>query len=355
LKKQSLTESRLQRPEEVVACLGAVQAQDYAGAKWAVAQRTIDCTDSQVEQACADGSILRTHVLRPTWHFVTPADIRWMLELTARRIKQVMSYSNRKFEFHPPVLKRAGKVLARALRDGRSMIRSEMYDTLTRAGINVAGDQRLGHLLMDAELDGVICSGPRRGNQATYMLLDERAPAAARLDRDEALLRLARIYFTSHGPATPSDFSWWSGLTVADAKRGIEIAGNDLEKVLVSGRAFFGSPDMLDCSRSGARLLPNYDEFFIAYRDRSAVAQRLRKSGFNARTDNIFSNIAIVDGQVVGTWRRAVARSGVRLELTPLVMLTEADRKKLRSAARRYSMFLRSPVELLERSLYQSS
>jgi hypothetical protein len=253
------------------------------------------------------------------------------------------------------VLKRAGKILMRALRDGRSMIRSEIYDTLTRAGINVAGDQRLGHLLMDAELDGVICSGPRRGNQSTYMLLDERVSAARRLDRDEALLKLTSIYFRSHGPATASDFSWWSGLTVAEAKRGIEIVGTTLQRTVINGRIFFVSPDMVESSRSGAHILPNYDEFFIAYRDRSAVAQRLAKSGFIARTDKIFSNIAIIDGQLVATWRRAVARSGVRLELTPLVRLTEADRRKLRSAARHYSAFLQSPVELLESSLYQSS
>lgn len=355
LRNQSLAEPEFSRPQDVVAYLGAVQAQDYAGAKWAVAQRTGDCTEQDVEKSVAEGSILRTHVLRPTWHFVSPADIRWMLELTAKRIRQVMSYSNRALGFDERLLKRSGRTLVRALRDGQSMIRSELYEILKAVGINVAGNQRLGHLLMDAELDGLICNGPRRGNHSTYALLEDGVPAVDRMDRDEALLRLTRIYFKSHGPATPADFSWWSGLTVAEAKRGVEIAGDELDRIDVNGRVYFSSSVSSAGRTDTAHLLPNYDEFFIAYRDRSAVAQRLRKSGFPARSDNLFTHIAIVDGQLVGTWKRTSTRACQRVEVTPIVNLTASDKRKLRSATKRYSDYLGSTVELVDKSLYQKS
>jgi hypothetical protein len=355
LRNQSLVDPRFSRTLDVVSYLGAVQAQDYAGAKWAVAQRTKTCKEADVEQAVNNGAIVRTHVLRPTWHFVAPADIRWMLELTGKRIKQVMSYSNRALGFDQSALKKSGRALVRSLRGGRSLIRSELYEILKTAGINVAGDQRLGHLLMDAELDGLICNGPRRGNHSTYALLEERVPAVDRIDRDEALLRLARIYFKSHGPATVADFSWWSGLTVAEAKRAVDIASDELDTIDIDGRAYFLSSISSAGRTDTAHLLPNYDESFIAYRDRSAVAERLRKSGFAGRTDNIFTHIAIVDGQVVGTWKRTSTRAGHRVEITPLVNLTASDNRKLRAATKRYSDYLGSSVDLVDKSLYQNS
>ena len=218
---QFLTTDGPTTPVDVVQILGAVQSQDYAGAKWALAQRVRGVTDAAIEATVDAGDILRTHVLRPTWHFVTPADIRWMLALTAPRVRAKMAGPNRRLELDRAFVRRSIGVFEKALAGGRSLTRQELSAELQRARLGVITGQRLGHLMMEAELDAVVCSGPRRGRQFTYALLEERAPAAPTRSSEEALHDLTRRYFTTRGPATPHDFTWWSGLTVADAKRGI--------------------------------------------------------------------------------------------------------------------------------------
>ncbi|HUQ20467.1 MAG TPA: winged helix DNA-binding domain-containing protein, partial [Gemmatimonadaceae bacterium] len=266
LANQRLIDSDFQNPVDVVSALGAIQAQDYPGAKWAIGLRAPSTTDASVEAAVDEGSIIRTHVLRPTWHLVRPTDLRWMLDLTAKRIKSAMAFGNRWLGFDEATFRRAAKALERSL-EGRALTRSELAAVFERARVNVKGDQRLGHLLMNAELDCVICSGPRQGKHATYALFDERIAAAPSIDRDEALLRLTTIYFTTRGPATEHDFAWWSGLTVRDARRGLEMASRDLERVTISGRSYWTSAlTTAPKKRAVVHLLPNYDEFFIAYR-----------------------------------------------------------------------------------------
>ncbi len=192
-------------------------------AKWAIALRMQDGTvGTQIERAFEHGRILRTHVMRPTWHFVTPADIRWLLELTAPRVQRAMSSYNRRLELDPRTLARGIGVIERALGDRRYLTRTELSDRLQRVGLPMTG-QRLAQLVMHAELEGIICSGPRRGKQFTYALIAERVPRTPRLSRDEALATLSRRFFRSHGPATVRDFVWWSGLTTVDAKRGLEM------------------------------------------------------------------------------------------------------------------------------------
>ncbi|MGH7638621.1 MAG: winged helix DNA-binding domain-containing protein, partial [Gemmatimonadaceae bacterium] len=255
---------------EVVRALGAVQAQDYSGAKWALGQRVAGATDAAIESLFAGGAMLRTHVLRPTWHFVAPEDIRWMLALTAPRVVATMASYNRKLELTSEVFRRSNDIIARALEGGRHLIRAELQEALARHGI-IAATQRLGHLMMQAELDAVICSGPRRGKQFTYALLDERAPPSKPRDRDASLEDLTLRYFATRGPATVADMSWWSGLAPADVKRGIEIAGKRLRKVDLDGRShWFSEKQRVPRQRTTAHLLPNYDEYFIGLRDRSA-------------------------------------------------------------------------------------
>src|SRR5947207_2505805 len=221
LASQHLVKQTLETASEVVRLFGAVQAQDYSGAKWGIGQRTIGANDATIEKQFSDGAILRTHVLRPTWHFVVPADIRWMLALTAPRVKAAMAHYDRKLELDSPVLRRSQKVLTKALTGGKELTRTELAQALTKSGVRADGTQRLAHLVMHAELDGLICSGARRGKQFTYALLEERVAPAKKLSRDEALVELAHRYFTTRGPATPDDFAWWSGLTRTDAKRAV--------------------------------------------------------------------------------------------------------------------------------------
>jgi hypothetical protein len=343
-----LVAARLETPAALVAKLAAVQAQDYFGAKWAVGQRTRDANDATVDRALSEGSIIRTHVLRPTWHFVTPTDIRWMLALTAPRVKAAMGFQTRWLGIDDAAYRRSGRALTRALQDGNALTRAELSGVLARAGLAVTGGQRLGNFLMRAELEGIVCSGARRGKQSTYVLLDERVPASAPIDRDEALLRLTNIYFATRGPATWSDFAWWSGLTVADVKRGIDLAGSGLGHATVDGRAYWFAPPLpAPAPSTGAYLLPNFDEYAVAYKDRSALLQRLKKSGVHVRNDKALTNIVVVGGQLVGTWKRQFKDESAVVEVSLLTSASRNERNAIAGAAKKYGEFLEMQVELV--------
>lgn len=332
---------------DVVRVLGAVQAQDYGSAKWAIAQRTRGLTDQDVERACVSGAILRTHVLRPTWHFVLPQDARWLLELTGPGVLATQRYYNRVLQLDAQQFRRSNRVLERTLQDGVHRTRPELAAILRRAGVHAPTGQHVGHLLMRAELDRVIISGARRRKQFTYALFDERVPAAPPRDRAEALHDLTRRYFATRGPATIQDFSWWSGLTVADATRGVEAAARLLERTTIDGRIYWHIPS--PGSRRGpvrtAQLLPNYDELFIGFRDRSAFDERLHHIRPKRRLNALMGHIVFVDGQIVGGWRRTLGKTVV-VELRLLVPLTAHELGLVRRAAERFGKFLGLPVRL---------
>ena len=348
LVSQHLIRPSLTDPAEVVRILGAVQAQDYGGAKWALGMRTRDATDASIERAFAEGSIIRTHVLRPTWHFVTAADIRWMLALTGPRVKATMAYYDRKLELDDALFRRSNAAIVRALRDGKQLTRAELAQVIRAAGIDVTGSQRLAHMLLRPELDGIICSGARRGKQFTYALLDERVPAAPVMSRDEALLELAMRYFTTRGPARANDFSWWSGLTVTDAKRGIEMAGVALEPEVIDDRTYWSAPSARPPAWRSPKafLLPNYDEFFIGLKDRSAIGKRLDSAKLVTGGDALIAYVVAVDGQLVGGWKRTLTRDSVSIELRLLTRLTQAEQRALAEAAQRHGEFLGVPAVL---------
>jgi hypothetical protein len=342
LLNQCITRPRQRRASDVVAWLGAVQAQEYEPAKWALGLRMRDAAvDGEIQRAFDEGRILRTHVLRPTWHFVTPADIRWLLELTAPRIYRAMSPSFRREELDTRALVRGTAAFERTLRDGQHMTRGELAE---RARLAMAG-VRLGLLAMYAELEGVICSGPRRGKQMTYALLAERAPGARRLSRDEALAELCRRYFSSHGPATVRDFVWWSGLTGADARRGLEM--NRARREEVDGQVYWtvGSTPASHTRMDRVQLLPIYDEYLIAYRDRQAVPHGPSMLTSRARGPVTFQHAVVIDGQIAGTWRPSRKSGAVSVEVTALRRLTSAERRALDSAVDRYGRFLGTSVE----------
>lgn len=331
---------------EVVRALGAVQAQDYDGAKWALSLRTSGVTDEAIEREFAAGSILRTHVLRPTWHFVDPADIRWMLALTGPRVVKRMAPYDRKLELTPAVYRRSNAAIVNALRDGAHLTRTELKTVLARARVGTLDVQRSAHLMVRAELDALVCSGPRRGKQFTYALLDDRVPPVASISRDEALLELTRRYFRTHSPATARDFAWWSGLSMADVKRGVELARQDLEPITVDGQSWWTAGPPAPRPRPSAHLLPNYDEFFIGHRDRSAIGRRLASVKAVTGGNFLITHVALIDGQLVGSWRRAPGRDAIRLDLKLLARLTSAEQDRLLREVRRYGSFAGGPVEL---------
>ncbi len=344
---QRLVDARDVSPEAVVAGLGAVQAQDYLAAKWAVAQRAGACTDAAVEAALDRGAILRTHVLRPTWHFVAPADIRWLLALTAPRVHAANAPYYRQTGLDARMFARSDDALAKALQGGHCLTRDELRDVLRDAGIRADG-LRLALLLMHAELEGVICSGPRRGKQFTYAALDERAPASRALRPDEALAELARRYFASHGPAQPQDLAWWSGLRIADAQEAIRLLGPALESRAFGDETYWLAAAPRTRRRAGARvhLLPSYDEYVIGYRSRTPIIDAAHAKALGVRGGFVGVPVVTIDGRVAGSWRRTLDRGGVAIDVTLLLPLDAAVRSALEREAERYGRFVGVPARL---------
>jgi hypothetical protein len=343
LRNQCITQPRHRRAADVVAWSGAVQAQEYEPAKWGLGLRMTGAADATVERDFEQGKILRTHVMRPTWHFVTPADIRWLQELTAPRVHRISALYYRRHELDARALTRGTAVFERALRDRQYLTRLELGERLARAGLAMAGT-RLAHLGMYAELEGVICSGPRRGKQFTYALVAERAPKARRLSHDEALAELSLRYFRSHGPATIRDFVWWSGLTTSDAKRGLEI--NRARRQEVGGRIYWTvGPEQRAAARASlAHLLPIYDEYLVSYRDRELVPHGPAVvASTDARVN--FWHALVIAGQIAGTWRLTRSARAISLAVTLVRQLTAREHRALTDAADRYERFVGIPVE----------
>jgi Winged helix DNA-binding domain len=346
LHNQLITQQTFEKADDVVRWLCAVQAQDFAAAKWALGLRMQNSTDEIIEQAFTDGAILRTHILRPTWHFVLPADIRWMLALTAPRVIAASAYYYRTPGLDETVFSHSNAVLAKALQGGKQLTRPELVSVLQRAGIVTDDLQRFTYIMMRAELDGIICSGGRRGKQFTYALLDERAPQARTLDRDQALAELARRYFASHGPATLQDFVWWSGLTVADARAGLEMVASQLSHEVIDGQTYWSSASMAtkDLSQT-IYLLPNFDEYTVGYTDRSAIFD-MSDAGKFGTPGNVLNPTIVLDGLVVGTWKRTLKKDLVLLTTSLFTTLTKAETSALIESASRYSVFLDMPVNI---------
>ncbi len=305
LLRQRIAGKGLERPVDAVRWMGAVQAQDYAAAKWAVGMRTSGSDEAQIEEAFTAGEIARTHVMRPTWHFVAPEDLRWMQALTSPRVKALMAYSSRQTGLDAAILRRSCAVLAKALRDGKQLTRTELSASLDEAGIPANG-LRLANILIHAELEAVICSGGRRGKQFTYALVDERAPQRNQLARDESLALLTSRYFTSHGPATARDYAWWSGLSSADVKRGLEMVRSRLICAEIDGQSYWmtESAPAVRYPLGAAHLLGNYDEYIVGYSDRSAIFDDVHAVHLDARHNPLFQHTIVSRGRVVGTWKR---------------------------------------------------
>jgi hypothetical protein len=367
LQSQQLLQTEIQTPEAMVAWLGAVQSQEYAFAKWALHLRMPNVSDEVIEQAFSDGAILRTHVMRPTWHFVTPADIRWLLELTAPRVHAFNATYYRKLELDEALLARSHDVITKALEGGKQLTRVELAEALKQAGIDPGDSMRLGLILHHAELEALICSGGRRGKQFTYALLDERAPNAKSLPRDEALVELIRRYFTSHGPATVDDFAWWSGLTKTDTRRGLDMVGKELVSEVIDGKSYWYSastPSPTTIAPS-AMLLPTYDEYVIGYTDRSALfeappgtpetnstkqARVVELFPDAARANIVFDSLIVLSGKIIGTWRRTFSKGAVVIELAPSRAWTPTETEAVNAATDQFGVYLGMPVELTYKS-----
>jgi hypothetical protein len=284
--------------------------------------------------------------MRPTWHFLAPPDIRTVLALTAQRVQAGNAPQYRKLELDGRLLSRCQRVLAEALRGGHCLTRSEMASRLADKGIEAKG-QRLAYVLMNAELEGLICSGPRRGKQFTYALLEERAPKEGALAPEEALSQWTLRYFLSHGPAQPKDFAWWSGLTLQEAQRGLEMLNGKLLRETIGGKTYWLSPNGPVQKPAGpeALLLSIYDEYTIAYRDRSAPDGEGHIERFISM-GNALNSVLVLDGSIAGTWKRILRKGRVEITVSPFRRLAKAKREAILAAASAYSAFLELPLTL---------
>ena len=341
LRCQHLASAPLNEPVDVVRWLTAVQAQDYYGAKWALGLRLPNAVEADLDAAYNAGAILRTHVLRPTWHFVAPEDIRWLLQLTGPRVHAKNGTAYRQTELDEKTRHRCYEVLAKALQNGRYLTRHELGEALQKAGIkNAESGRRLTYIVMSAELDGILCNGPRRGNQFTYALLEEWVSPAPERTHDEALAELTRRFFLSHGPATEYDFANWSGLTLADGRTGLDIVQKELEQAEIDGQTYWFSPEIpTEVKRpSRAYILSVFDEYFIGYKDRRAIMDAEADTRLG-NLGNALTYILVLDGQVIGTCRRTLQKDTATIEVDSLRPLTSDDQEVITAAAQRYGRF----------------
>jgi hypothetical protein len=338
-----LTRVKFASPKEIVAWMGAMQAQDYAMVKWAVGVRLANATEKTIEAAMDKGDVIRTHVLRPTWHLVSADDIRWMLALTAPQIKAGMKFRHKELELTDAVLSKSRKVMEKKLRGGSHSTREELIAEFNKANIATDGN-RASHIFAAAELEGLICSGAIKNRKQTYALLDERVPQTRTHSRDEALASLAKRYFSSHGPATLEDFDWWSGMSAADAKRALDMAKSGLVSEVSEGKTYWFAESNIK-TKDSAFLLPAFDEFIISYKDRSAtITSENHKRAISS--NGMFHPTVVVNGETLGIWKRTIIKDKVIVELECFAKPKPVSRKLIEAASIRYGEFLEKKLDL---------
>ena len=334
LLNQHIISPNLQTPKAVVAHLGAVQAQDYPMAKWAVGLRLPSANDALIENALNKGEVVRTHVLRPTWHFVAAEDVRWLLKLTAPHIHSAMNSYSKQMELDAAVFNKSNLIIEKTLTNNKHLTREELMIELGKAGINTQLN-RASHIMMNAELEGIVCNGIMRGKQHTYALMDEKVPKGLIFTREEAIVELVKRYFNSHSPATLQDFQWWSGLPMGDVRKGIEAIKNDFISEKINNQIYyFNSNNKTFETTESIHFLPAFDEFTVSYKDRiDSIEPHLKQIAMTS--NGIFKPIIVVNGRVIGIWKRTIKKDKLMIEpqffnnYTPLekdIMLKEIKR-----------------------------
>ncbi|WP_074107605.1 winged helix DNA-binding domain-containing protein [Paenibacillus helianthi] len=350
LANQFIHSSASMEPEEVVRRLGALQAQDYLQAVWAIGLRTPSATLAQVERAVAERKIALTWTLRGTIHFVPPEDVKWLLQLCAPRLLRQAVRRMEQLELDEKTLGRARKIIYNALKNGGSLRRPDVLALLEAEGIRTGG-QRGYHILWHSAYNGLICFGPRSGKQQTFVLLDQWVEHSRELSFEESLSELALRYFTAHGPATVQDFAWWAGLTLTEARAGLDAVKSKLETGVFSGTEYWSPASSRGHMpiASEVHLLPGFDEYILGYGDRSAVLEPETAPLIVPGNNGVFLPTIAAGGQIIGTWKRTVKTKGVDLKFSPFTKLAQDQEERLMLAAERYASFLGLPVLTITR------
>jgi len=345
LQSQQIISKKFVTPLQIVDWLGALQAQDYAMSKWAIGTRLTNPTDDLIEAAINKAEIIRTHVMRPTWHFVSAKDARWMLSLTAPHIKSSIRSNQAKLELSEKLFNRTNDIIVQLLQGHKYLTRTEIVAELKKRKIKLDNLQAT-HIMFDAELNALICNGPMRGKQFTYALMDERIPPTKALSREEALAKLTLRYFISHGPATIHDFAWWSGLPMADAKKGLELIDKKLASEKVDNKVYWFDPSLSQPLQQEQPLfLAAYDEFMISYTDRSASLDP-KFSKITLVGNGIFRPIIVTNGKVIGIWTRVVKKDHVVVQPQFFYPKQKLKKKEVESLFKPYGNFLNLDVRV---------
>lgn len=345
LLNQRITGMKSESPERAIREIGALQAQDYHQAVWGIGLRTQSANIKDVEQAVIDRKIVLTWPMRGTIFFVPAEDAKWMLKLTESRLQTNDKKKQMEFELDEDILNQCRRIIGAALRDCTPVSRTRLMELLEEAGIstkNGRGYYILGYL----GRTGMICFGPLEGKQQTFVLLDEWVPNSTKLTFEESLAELAWRYFTGHGPATIQDFAWWTGLKVSDAKRGFEAVKSDFRSEFVQDTEYWSSDSvtLAPVETGSAVLLPGFDEYYLGYKDRSAIIQAEHDAHIAPYRNGVFQPIMVADGEVVGIWKREIKRSGLEITLTPFSPMNDWE-ERFKGAAQQYSDFLGLPLE----------
>jgi hypothetical protein len=346
LASQQITETKFKSVREIVGWMGAMQAQNYAMVKWAMGVRLPGSTEEDIEAAISKGEIIRTHLLRPTWHIVAADDVYWLLDLTAPRLKASLKTRHNQLELSEAILTKSNAIIEKTLSGGEHLTREALVAELQKAEI-ATDKNRASHLLYWAELCGISCSGATKGGKATHALLAERVPKPNPLTREEAWAKLAQRYFTSHCPATLQDFVWWSGLSAGEAKQALAMVKSAFIGETIHSQTYWLDPSfsMPKINEESVYLLPAFDEFMISYKDRRASLP-LEDHKKSISDNGIFWPIIVVNGQVVGNWKRAVKKDKLFVETQFFKQPDGATKKLAEKAAVPFAQFLGKHLQI---------
>ncbi|UYQ92853.1 winged helix DNA-binding domain-containing protein [Chitinophaga horti] len=329
---------------DVVHHMGAMQAQDYAGAKWSVALRMKNATDEDIELAIAEKLIVRTWSLRGTLHFVAPTDVRWMTTLLRDRLIRTAATYNKMLGLDEKMLLKGCKVITKALGGGKILTRDELSEILQSNKLPVH-ENRLSHYLNRAAFEQLICFGPRKGKAFTFTLLDDWVPVTKMPDHETQLANLASRYLNSRGPASVKDFTWWSGLPSAMARAAIELVKQEYDSAVVNDETYW-FPDVTP-SKAGVHLLPGFDEYLLGYAGRSAVVDVSHSKKIMGNGNAVFAATIVVNGKVVGTWKRSNQQKMLELNAVTFEALSDARKTAIRKVANAYGKYMGLPAEVI--------
>ena len=343
---QQISKTNFKTPAEVLSWLGAIQGQDFAGAKWSIGLRLPGTTESEIEKAMDNMNIVRTWLMRGTLHIAFAKDIRWILELLSPKIIKGGAGRFRQLELDEGIFKKSRKIITKILQNKNHLTRNEIFTVLKKSGISTTG-QRGIHIIWKFALEGLICFGPLKGRQQTFVLLDEFLPETKKINREAALSELAIKYFFSRGPATLQDFVWWSGLKLTGAKMGLDSIASQLNKESIYGQTYwFKTIESKITNKSGIFLLPGFDEYLLGYKGKYGTLEEMHAQKICPGKNGIFNPTIVSNGQIVGIWKRTFKKKEVIITPEPFFQFSESEIKSFKKAAIFYGRYLEIPMKM---------